>query len=464
MACLDDAEVAGVCIDACEKEQSALLREYVLSQDGNAPAAEWSSRGDRSLAPFSPCAATRIPHIFAAARLTSQDVLYDLGCGDGRILHEAASRYGCRCVGVEVDEACLKDCRAGGELLEETSQALFRWQLADMSELSDDFFATGALPGGAESLPPATVVLIFITGHGLVKLADWLHRAWKAAPQGVRILTCVEALDTARDYNDGVFAETNLQGWEVYRDPLHAKYGVFVVPPYGCSISAWQASAPFLVPISRIFADESEPLLVHGLLTTDDIERICAFMSSIQPPENEGYEDDDSAIASVLFGDGMEWSAAEDAVHSLREHRVTHLHREGVDARPLELVRAKLLRALFTADAKRWNVLRGRSVYLRSFEHHSYETGGSVMDEGHRDGGSLLTLTVLLGRSETCQGGVFRTIRDADQWQEHEIAVGDAAIFVSEKRHTVTPVTAGTRQSMVMELWGGGVTRHNRHR
>lgn len=32
------------------------------------------------------------------------DVLYDVGCGDGRVLIAAAKRYGCRCVGIEIDE------------------------------------------------------------------------------------------------------------------------------------------------------------------------------------------------------------------------------------------------------------------------------------------------------------------------------------------------------------------------
>lgn len=36
-------------------------------------------------------------------RLTDADVLYDLGCGDGRVVIEAARRYGCRAVGVEID-------------------------------------------------------------------------------------------------------------------------------------------------------------------------------------------------------------------------------------------------------------------------------------------------------------------------------------------------------------------------
>merc|ERR1712024_251389 len=109
---------------------------------------------------------------------------------------------------------------------------------------------------------------------------------------------------------------------------------------------------------------------------------------------SQGVED---ALAGALFGDGDSWSMAEDAVHALREHRVLHLHREGVDARPLEHIRAKLLRAMFQVDRENWKLLNGRPVFVRSFEHHSYEPGGSVMDPEHVDGGSLLTISVLLG-------------------------------------------------------------------
>ena len=36
-------------------------------------------------------------------RLTEDDVLYDIGCGDGRVLIEAYRQYGCRGVGIEID-------------------------------------------------------------------------------------------------------------------------------------------------------------------------------------------------------------------------------------------------------------------------------------------------------------------------------------------------------------------------
>lgn len=45
----------------------------------------------------------------ALANIQPDEVLYDLGCGDGRILIEAAYIYGCRCVGVELNPDTLKE-------------------------------------------------------------------------------------------------------------------------------------------------------------------------------------------------------------------------------------------------------------------------------------------------------------------------------------------------------------------
>jgi predicted RNA methylase len=37
------------------------------------------------------------------ARVTAKDVVYDLGCGDGRIVITAAQKYGARGVGIDID-------------------------------------------------------------------------------------------------------------------------------------------------------------------------------------------------------------------------------------------------------------------------------------------------------------------------------------------------------------------------
>src|SRR5579871_3466339 len=40
--------------------------------------------------------------ILEMAHVTKSDVVYDLGCGDGRIVIEAAARYGARGVGIDI--------------------------------------------------------------------------------------------------------------------------------------------------------------------------------------------------------------------------------------------------------------------------------------------------------------------------------------------------------------------------
>lgn len=46
------------------------------------------------------------------ANVTKKDVVYDLGCGDARILIAAAKRFGARGVGVDIDPDMVKKARA----------------------------------------------------------------------------------------------------------------------------------------------------------------------------------------------------------------------------------------------------------------------------------------------------------------------------------------------------------------
>ncbi len=45
------------------------------------------------------------------AQVTANDTVYDLGCGDGRIVIAAAQKYGARGVGVDIDPERIKEAR-----------------------------------------------------------------------------------------------------------------------------------------------------------------------------------------------------------------------------------------------------------------------------------------------------------------------------------------------------------------
>lgn len=58
-----------------------------------------------------------MPHDVAARMLEladvgKDDVVYDLGCGDGRIVVAAAKQHGCRAKGVDIDPRRVEDSRA----------------------------------------------------------------------------------------------------------------------------------------------------------------------------------------------------------------------------------------------------------------------------------------------------------------------------------------------------------------
>lgn len=46
------------------------------------------------------------------AAVTAKDVVYDLGCGDGRIVITAAQRYGARGVGIDIDPERIREANA----------------------------------------------------------------------------------------------------------------------------------------------------------------------------------------------------------------------------------------------------------------------------------------------------------------------------------------------------------------
>ena len=52
-----------------------------------------------------------VERMLAEARLTKADIVYDLGCGDGRIVVTAAKKYGCLGVGFDVDPQRIKESR-----------------------------------------------------------------------------------------------------------------------------------------------------------------------------------------------------------------------------------------------------------------------------------------------------------------------------------------------------------------
>ena len=79
--------------------------------------------------------------------------------------------------------------------------------------------------------------------------------------------------------------------------------------------------------------------------------------------------------------------------------------------------------------------------------------------EDHRDLGSSLSLSVLL--SDQYKGGAFTTTENGVV-TVHAPRVGDGVLFASETVHNVSTIESGERRALVVELWTGPATTHDR--
>jgi endoglucanase len=76
------------------------------------------------------------------AQVKKDDLVYDLGCGDGRIVIEAAKKYGCRAVGYDINPVRVKEARANvdannvGDLVRIEHQDVFTLDLSDANVIT----------------------------------------------------------------------------------------------------------------------------------------------------------------------------------------------------------------------------------------------------------------------------------------------------------------------------------------
>ena len=60
---------------------------------------------------FVPTPPSVVDKMLELAQVTKDDLVYDLGCGDGRIVVTAAKRYGCKAVGYDIDPQRIKEAQ-----------------------------------------------------------------------------------------------------------------------------------------------------------------------------------------------------------------------------------------------------------------------------------------------------------------------------------------------------------------
>ncbi len=117
--------------------------------------------------------------------LTKDDVFYDLGCGDGRIVSMAAMKTGCRAVGIDYDEKRVKLARQ--TVKQNKVDHLVKIYHADLREV--DF----------EKLP-ATVFYLYLPQKLIKELTPKLQKC-----QGVVIISYIHPLPIDHGRKEGDF-------------------------------------------------------------------------------------------------------------------------------------------------------------------------------------------------------------------------------------------------------------------
>lgn len=126
------------------------------------------------LAPFNPTHADGVVVALEMLKLNVNDVLIDIGCGDGRLVIEAARIHGLRAVGIEYDESLCDRANLGiieAGVVDRVSILHLDATVADISD--------------------ATAIFIYLVPEGIKAM---LPKLLEALANGTRIVSYVFSL------------------------------------------------------------------------------------------------------------------------------------------------------------------------------------------------------------------------------------------------------------------------------
>ena len=118
---------------------------------------------------YIPCNIEIVEVLLDLAKITSEDIIYDLGCGDGRILIAAAQKYGTCGIGIDIDPQRIEDAK---------QKALKNRVDEQLEFYQQDLFLS--------NFANADVIFIYLLPHLNLRLRPQL---WKQLKPGTRIIS-----------------------------------------------------------------------------------------------------------------------------------------------------------------------------------------------------------------------------------------------------------------------------------
>jgi tRNA A58 N-methylase Trm61 len=118
---------------------------------------------------YEPSPQTVVERMLVLANVNNDDIVYDLGCGDGRIVITAAKIFGATGVGIDIDPVRIQESLQNAEKAGVLNRVSFR---------NEDFFEA--------DIEEATVVTLFLSPRANSKLRPKLLRELKP---GTRVVS-----------------------------------------------------------------------------------------------------------------------------------------------------------------------------------------------------------------------------------------------------------------------------------
>jgi len=150
-----------------------------------------------SLAPYVPTPQDVVDRMLSLANVSASDVVYDLGCGDGRIVVTAAKKFGARGVGVDFDPDRIKESEANAKAAGVEQLVTFKLQDALTVDVS-----------------PATVVTLYLLSSSNAKLRPILTRQLRP---GARIVSHAFSMGDWTPEKTDVFTDSGGTSRTLYR-------------------------------------------------------------------------------------------------------------------------------------------------------------------------------------------------------------------------------------------------------
>ena len=181
-------------------------------------------------------------------------------------------------------------------------------------------------------------------------------------------------------------------------------------------------------------------------LSEDEINGVLALASRIGGTIRRAFGLEEGGLSSPTR------SRESQSKRVAQGHSVTYLH--GSFESELPAVHAKLLSCATRAhDSSGWGLLNASSVSVRTIELLEYLHASDSLG-WHVDEQSAVTMLVMLSSPDDFEGGQLQhEVKGHSTPVIAAMARGDVTVYRSHQAHRVTPLTAGRRVVMAIELW-----------